>query len=139
MKGHRPLVLWMFALWTLGLGIIGVWRSVVLWRERAILYERGSSLSPAMLTLFVALFGLCGLGLVASAVGLWLRHDWARHVARASIPAYAALAQAYTWLFTQSGLMRERRWVSLVGAILGIGIGIGALTWVRSRQWLTLE
>jgi hypothetical protein len=139
MKARRPIWLWMFSLWALGLGIIGMWRGIVLWGERRILYERGSSLSPAALSLFVALFGLCGLCLVASAVGLWLRHDWARRMARICIPTYLVVAQVYVWRFVRSGLMWERRWASSVGAILGIGIGIGGLTWARSKKWLGLR
>jgi hypothetical protein len=139
MKARRPVWLWMFSLWALGLGIIGVWRGIVLWGERRVLYERESSLSPAALTLFVALFGLCGLCLIASAVGMWLRRNWARHMARIWVPAYLIVAQAYVWRFVRSGLMWKRRWVSSAGAILGIGIWIGALTWARSRKWLGLR
>jgi hypothetical protein len=111
----------------------------VLWGERDVLFERGSSLSPAALTTFVCWWTLCGLALVTAAAGLWWRREWARQVTRLCIPAYIVAAQAYLWLFVRSGLMWERRWVSLASGILGIGIGIGALTWPRSRQWLGLD
>ena len=50
----------------LGLGIVSGWRSLALWQERALLAELDSTLSPAMLVLFVFLFTLCGLGLIVS-------------------------------------------------------------------------
>lgn len=139
MKARRPFWLWVLALSVLGVGIVSEWRGIVLWGERDVLFERGSSLSPTALTTFAFAYGLGGLCLVASAVGLWWRRDWARQVARVCLPAYLVAAQAYLWLFVRTGLLWERRWVSLASAILGAGIGVGALTWSRSRQWLGLD
>jgi hypothetical protein len=138
MKTRRPISLWVFALWVLGLGVMDLYRGGVLWGERQILYERGSSLSPVALAGFVVLWTLYGLGLIVSAVGLRFRKEWARQAARVCLPAYFCIGQEYLWLFVRSGLMWERRWVLLAGAIVGTGIGAGALTWRRSRTWLGL-
>lgn len=139
MNARRSAWLWALVLWVLGLGIVAAWRGIVLWQERAMLFELGSSLSPAAVALFVALFVVCGCGLTASALGLWWRRDWARYSARAGILLQAVTSQAYTWLFVRSGLMLERRWVALAVSVLAAGLGIGALTWHRSRKWLGLE
>jgi hypothetical protein len=138
MKTRRPIWLWAFALCVLGLGSAGVWRGAVLWRSRAILFERGSSLSPAALGLFCLLFVLCGGALFASAVGLWFRRPWAIAATRALVPSYALVAQVYLWLWVRSGLMWERRWISTIGALLGAGLSVGALSWSTSRRWLGL-
>ena len=135
-KSRRSIWLWVFVLWILGLGIIGIWRGAVLWRERTLLFDLGSSLSPLTLTLFVLLSGLCGGCLIVAALGLWWRQAWARSVARIAILSYLIIVQVYTWMYVRTGLMWERRWVSLGLAILGAGIGIGMLTWPRSRKWL---
>ena len=136
---RRTVWLWAFVLWTLVLGIISTWRGLALWRERALLFELGSSLSPAVLALFASLGVLCGLALIAAAVGLWRRREWARQMARAALPIYWVAVQAYVWFSARAGLTYERRWVLLVGAVLAAALGIAALTWRRSQRWLGLE
>ena len=91
------------------------------------------------LILFVILYVLGGVALIVSAVGLWQRRAWARHLARISIVCYLTVVQAYTWLFVRTGLLWERRWVALLLALGAIGLALGALTWRRSRQWLGLQ
>ena len=76
MSARRPVWLWAFVLWVLALAILSTWRGVALWRERALLVELGSSLSPATLALFVSLDVLCGLAMLAAAVGLQLVCIW---------------------------------------------------------------
>ena len=137
-RRRRPFWLWVFATWLLGLGIASVWRALVLWQVRALLAELGSQLSPIGLTLFVILFVLCGLGLGVSAVGLWWCKDWARRCAQVLVCCYMIAVQAYIWLAAQSGLLLARRWVSLVLAVIGMTIGVGALSWRTSRRWLGL-
>ncbi|MBN1936105.1 MAG: hypothetical protein JW934_15660 [Anaerolineae bacterium] len=137
-KIRRPVWLKLFVLWTLGLGIIGAWRGLVLWRERNLLFELGSTLEPATLILFVALSLIAGIVLIISALGLWFKKNWARQSARIAIPAYLALVQTYTWLWARNGLMWERRWAALILAVLGIIISVGTLTCKRMRQWLAL-
>ena len=138
MKRARSFGLHATVLWLLALALIGLWRGWGLWQERSLLAEVGSTLSPPALVAFVGLSALCGLGLGASAVGLWLQRRWGRPLALICIPPYFAIVQAYTWLFVQSGLMWARRWVSLILAVIAVGIGVGALTWRRSRKWLGL-
>ena len=136
---RRSALLWGFVLWLLTLATISVWRGVVLWREAALLFELGSTLTPPALALVVSFSMLCGAALAVSALGLWWRRDWARQVTRICMPLYFALVQSYTWVFARSGLMWARRWAGLILAILATGIGIGALSWRRSRQWLGLK
>ena len=137
-KARRPLLLRVLVLWLLGLAVISSWRGLTLWQQRTLLAELGSKLSPPALVVLVSLSALCGVGLIASAVGLWLRHRLAAVGARAVIVVYYAIVQAYSWLFLQSGLLWERRWVSLGLALGAIGLTYGALSWPRSRQWLGL-
>lgn len=133
-KIRRPFGLKLLTLWTLGLGLLGIWRSGVLWRERHLLYELGSSLTPFWLTLFVVLWSALGIALIVAAAGLWFKKDWARRVIRVAIPAYLALSQAYTWGFVRSGLMWERRWVALGVSALGIVAAILLTTWHKTRR-----
>jgi hypothetical protein len=138
MRMRRSVLLWAFAVSVLGLGIASGWRGIVLWRERALLYTLGSSLTPVALTVYVTLFLLCGVGLAVAALGLWWRRNGARWVAQACILLYAVTSQVYSWRYVRSGLMLERRWVSLAGTVFLAGLGVGALTWYRSRKWLGL-
>jgi hypothetical protein len=133
------LQLKLFVLWLLALAAASLWRGLTLWRTRALLAELGSNLSPPWLVILVVLLMLVGVGLVLSAWGLWQRREWGRLWARAAIVLYVALVQSYTWLFVQSGLLWERRWVSLILALGTLVIGIGMLTWHRSRRWLGLQ
>lgn len=133
---RRSFWLKAFVLWTLGLGVIGAWRGIVLWCERRLLFELGGTLAPATLAVFVALSVLIGAALIASAAGLWWKKEWARQAAQMVIPAYLVAVQAYTWLFVRSGLMWERRWIALILALIGCGISLGALNWRTPRRWL---
>jgi hypothetical protein len=138
MRQRRPLWLWLFSLWVLGLGVANLWRGFVLWHERRLLFELRSSFSPLTSGLFVALWLLCGGGLVVSAVGLLLRRPRARHIARIAIVFSVLIFQTYVWLLVRSGLMRQRRPVLLIVGILTLVIGVGTLAWSRSRKWLGL-
>lgn len=139
MKRRRPFRLWLFLLWVLGLGIANLWRALVLWRERSLLFQLGSSFSPLTLSLFAVLWLADGGSLTLSVAGLWLRQSWARYVARIGIVLSVLIFQAYLWLFVRSGLMRQRRPVLLVVGLATLVVGLGALTWPRSRRWLGLE
>ena len=139
MKRRRPFWLWLFSLWTLGLGVVSLWRGLVLWQERRLLLGLGSSFSSLPLALFVALWLLCGGGLIVSALGLWLRRAWARHVARIGIVLSVLIFQAYLWLFVRSGLMRQRRPVLLIVGLLTLVTGVATLTWSRARRCLGLD
>jgi hypothetical protein len=135
-KRRHSFAAQVFVLWVFALGVIDVWRGAVLWRERVLLFELGSTLSPFSLAFLVILFILTGLALIVAAASLWWQRKWAARYARIVIPLYFVLIQSYTWLFVRTGLMWQRRWVSLVLALLGISVGVGVLTWSKSRQWM---
>lgn len=142
---RRPPLLWLCVLWLTLLASAGFWRAATLWQARTLLAELGSTLCPPTtgtcvgLIAFVALYLLGGTALIVSALGLWRRQGWARHMALASIVCYLTIVQAYTWLFVRTGLLWERRWVALFLALGTTGLALGALTWRRSRQWLRLQ
>jgi hypothetical protein len=138
-RSKRPLLLWLSALWLLCLGAIDLWRSVTLWQTRLLLFELGSTLSPAAIALLTAGWAICGVSLAAAAVGLWLRQAWARHLARIAIIVHFCLVQVYTWVFVRTGLLWERRWSTLALGILAAALVLIALTWSRSRRWLGLQ
>ena len=121
------------------MGLGGIWRSLVIWRERHLLYELGSSLQPFSLSLTVALGLIVGSTLLVTTVGLWLKKEWSRRLARIAIPTYLLLGQAYIWLFVRSGLMWERRWMALVLSMSGVALGIVLPTWSTTRRWLGLQ
>jgi hypothetical protein len=137
-KRQRPLLLWAGALWLLALASIDLWRSVTLWQTRTLLIELGSSLSSLSSVLLVAGWALCAAGLILAAFALWLRREWARHVARAAVVVHYLFIQAYVWLFVRTGLLWERRWSALIVAVLATTLSLVALTWPRSRRWLSL-
>ena len=139
MKRRRSLWLWLFALWILGMGIVNLWRGVVLWQERRLLLALDSSFTPLSLALFVGLWFVCGTGLVGAAIGLWLGQGWARHVARIGVVLSVLIFQTYLWFLVRSGLMRQRRPVLLIVGLLTVVAGVGALTWRRSRYRLGLD
>jgi hypothetical protein len=138
-SSKRPLLLWASALWLLGLGAIDLWKSITLWQTRRLLAELGSTLSPTVSALLVVAWTLVGAALIAAALGLWLRREWARHVARAAIVVHYLSSQVYTWGFVRTGLLWERRWINLVLATLATGLSLAALTWTRSRSWLGIS
>jgi hypothetical protein len=84
-------------------------------------------------------WALSAAALIASAIGLWLRREWARHLARASLVVHLLLIQVYSWGFVRTGLLWERRWSTLILGLLSTTLGLTALTWPRSLRWLHLE
>jgi len=138
-KTRRPLLLWAGALWLLALGAIDLWRGITLWQTRRLLIELGSSLSSFASALFVLGWACCAAALIVSAIGLWLRREWARHPARGAIAAHLILIQAYTWGFVRTGLLWERRWSTLILGLVATALGLVALTWPRSLRWLSLD
>jgi hypothetical protein len=136
---RRPLLLWLLVLWLLALAAASFWRATTLWQMRALLVELESTMSAPMITIFVILYALCGVALIASGVGLWQRSNWGRVSARAWIVLYMVIVQAYTWLFVRTGLLWERRWIALALAILTSIVSIALLTWHKSRDWLGLD
>jgi hypothetical protein len=134
-----PLLLWASLLWLLALGGVDLWRSITLWQTRRLLAELGSSLSLFASALLGIAWVLSGAALIVSAIGLWLRREWARHTARAAIVVHFGLFQAYTWAFVRTGLLWERRWSALAFAVLAAVGSLAALTWRRSRRWMGLH
>jgi hypothetical protein len=137
-RRKRPFLLWVSVLWLLSLGAVDFWRSITLWQTRPLLAELGSTLSPSLAALLALGWTICGLSLAAAAVGLWLRHEWGRHTARAAIVAHLVLFQVYTWAFVQTGLLWERRWSALILALVAAAVSLTALTWSKPRRWLGL-
>jgi hypothetical protein len=138
-RPRRPLLLWLSALWLVGLGGADLWRGVTLWQMRHLLAALGSSLSPFVSAFLATGWALSASALLPAAVGLWLRHEWARHTARAALVAHFSLTQVYTWAFVRTGLLWERRWSTLALGLLATGLGLAALTWPLSRRWLGLR
>jgi len=138
-KARRPLLLWAGALWLLALGAIDLWRGITLWQTRNLLIQLGSSLSVLASALLILGWVCCAAALIVSAIGLWLRREWARHPARGAIAVHLLLIQVYTWGFVRTGLLWERRWSTLILGLLATALGLVALTWSRSRHWLSLD
>jgi hypothetical protein len=138
MKRRCSVWLWLFSAWVLGMGIVNLWRCFVLWQERRVLLALDSSFTPLSLYMFVVLWFVCGIGLVGSAVGLWLRRGLAWHLARIGIVFSVLIFQTYLWFFVRSGLLQQRRLILLIVGLLTILVGVGALSYPRSRRWLKL-
>jgi uncharacterized membrane protein YadS len=138
-RPKRSLFLWLGTLWLLSLGLIDLWRCITLWQTRRLLAELGSTLSPAAVMLLALGWSTCGAALVAAAVGLWLRRQWARHMARAAIVVHFGLIQVYTWGFVRTGLLWERRWSTLALGLVATALVLALLTWPRPRRWLGLQ
>jgi hypothetical protein len=131
-------VRWGVELWLTGLAVASLWRALVLVQVSELLAELEAKLTPGALAVVVVLFVVVGLGLGASAWGVARRQEWGRRAARICIVAYLSVMQGYVWLFAQTGQLWARRWVLLALAVVAAGVGIGGLTWHRSRRWLGL-
>jgi len=123
-------------LWIATLGGMSAVRALVLWHTRALLAQLESSLTLSALAVYVALLLCCAVALLVSSMGIALRRRWGRIVGCASIVGYYVLAQGYVWFFVQSGLMWERRWVSLIVSVLATGLSVTTLSWRVPRRWL---
>jgi hypothetical protein len=134
----RSLFIWGLALWLVALAAIDLARGVTLWRARPLLGELESRLSGTALVIYVALFACCAAGLAIAAVGIARCREWGRKAACAIMILNWLAYQSYVWLFVRSGLLWERRWVSLIVSLICTAIMVGVLTWPRSRKWLGL-
>jgi len=136
---QRPFLLHVFVAWMLVLAGMSIWRGLALWGQRSLMEELAGTQASGTLLVAAALSLLCGIGLAVAAVGLWNRRGWGRRTAQVSVPATFAAYHGYVWLFVRSGLLWDRRWVSLGAALTATAVGVGALAWSRSREWLGLE
>ena len=120
---RRPSWLWAFVLWMSVLAIISMWRGATFWRYRSLFDELKSTVSSAMAVAFALMFALYGVGLLTSAVGLLWWHRWARRLARVSLLLYLTTVQVYNWGFVRTGLLWERRWLSLAMSLVALAVG----------------
>ncbi len=129
MKHRRPLWMWAFVLWLFLLATISFWRGATFWHYRLLFGELKSTVSPGMAVVFALLFTMYGAGLLISAVGLLWHRPGVRWLARATLPLYLATVQAYQWGFVRTGLLWERRWVSLAMSLTALVVGMVVLCW----------
>lgn len=126
----RPLSFKLFAAWIAILGIVSLTRSAVLLQQAPMLIELGLSANWVMAILGV----VWGVGLLAGAVGLWLRREPARWAILFLVPAYY-LTHWLDWLLSaRAGYARGRIEPYTVFALLVIAYSTWFLTRRRTRQ-----
>ena len=125
-KLKRPLSFKLFTVWVAILGGISLTRSALLFQQMPTLVELGL---PANWT--VAILGiLWGVGLVAGAVGLWLRWEPARWAVLLLVLAYY-LTHWLDWMLSaRAGHARGRIGPYTVFALLVIAYS----TWFLTRR-----
>ncbi len=125
-KPKRPPSLILFAVWIAVLGGISLARSVLLLRQ---IPEPVELDLPANWT--VAILGIVwGVGLLAGAVGLWLRWQPARWAVLLLVPIYYLTHWLQTVLTTRASYGQGRILPYTVLALLAIAYS----TWFLSRQ-----
>lgn len=126
----RPLNLTLFAVWLAILGGISLARSTLLWQQAPALTELGQPTNGAVVVLGI----VWGMGLLAGAVGLWLRREMARRAVLFLVPAYYLTQWLYAALTTRAsyGLSRLGPYTAL--ALLVVAYSTWFLTRRRTRQ-----
>jgi len=126
----RPLNLTLFAVWIAILGGISLARSALLWQQVPVLTELGRPTNGIVIVLGI----VWGMGLLAGAVGLWLRRELARRAILFLVPAYYLTQWLYAALTSRAsyGLGRLGPYTAL--ALLVVSYSTWFLTRRRTRQ-----
>jgi len=129
-KPKRPLGLILFPAWIAVLGVISLTRAFMLFQQIPLQVELGL---PANWTM-AALSTLWGVGLVAGAVGLWLRWESARWAVTFLVPAYYVTHWLYAVLSSRANYARSQMGTYTIFALLVIAYSTWFLTRRRTRQ-----
>ena len=97
-RANRPFSLTLFSIWIAILGGISLIRAFTLFQQIPMLVEWGLPANWTMALLSAA----WGVGLLAGAVGLWLRWEPARWVVTLLAPAYYVTYWLYTVLSSRA-------------------------------------
>ncbi len=129
-KPKRPLSLTFFAVWIAILGVLSLTRAFTLYRPLPAPFEPNL---PANWTTAV-LSVVWGVGLLAGAVGLWLRWEPARWAVLILVPAYYLTHWLYSVLTSRASYALSQMGPYTVFALLVIAYSTGFLTRRRTRE-----
>ena len=129
-KPKRPLNFILFVVWIAILGIVSLTWSFVRFQQIPTLIKLGRPPSWAVVILGV----VWGVGLLAGAVGLWLRWEPARRAVLFLVPAYYLTQWLNSIATTQASYSRDRIWTYTIFALLVVAYSTWFLTRRRTRQ-----
>jgi len=129
-KPARPLSLILFAVWIAILGGISLGRSILLFQQVAMSVDPSLEANRA-----VALLGVVwGVGLLAGAVGLWLRWEPARWAVLLLVPAYYLTQWLHVVLTSRASYARGQIGPYTILALAAVAYSTWFLTRRRTRQ-----
>jgi uncharacterized membrane protein len=126
----RPLSLTLFAVWIAILSVISLTRAFMLFQQIPVQVALGL---PANWTMAI-LSAVWGAGLLAGAVGLWLRWEPARWAVLFLVPAYYLTHWLYWKLSARADYARGQIGPYTIFVLLVIAYSTWFLTWRRTRQ-----
>jgi hypothetical protein len=129
-RSKRPLSLTLFAAWIAILSGISLTRAFMLLQQIPVRVELGLPANWTMAILSV----VWGAGLLAGAVGLWLRWEPARWAVLLLVPAYYLTHWLYWRLSTRADYARSQIWPYTIFALLVIVYSTWFLSRRRTRQ-----
>jgi hypothetical protein len=129
-KPKRPLSLALFSAWVAILAGISLMRAFMLLQQIPLRVELGL---PANWTMAV-LSLVWGVGLLAGAVGLWLRREPARWAVLLLVPAYYLTHWLYLILSSRASYARGQMWRYTIFALLVVAYSTWFLTRHRTRR-----
>lgn len=129
-KPGRPWSFRLFCLWIGVLALLSLTRAATLFWQMPTLIQLGlpSHRWAAVLS------AVWGVGLLAGAVGLWLRREPARWAVLILVPVYYLTYGVYLFLSTQASYGQTRLGPYAVLALLATAFSTWFLTWRRTRQ-----
>ena len=125
-RPKRPLNFKLFVVWIAILGIVSLTWSFVRFQQIPALIKFGRPPNWAVVILGV----VWGVGLLAGAVGLWLRWEPARWAVLFLVPAYYLTQWLNSIATTQASYGRDRIWTYTIFVLLVVAYS----TWFLSRR-----
>jgi hypothetical protein len=129
-KPKRPLSFKLFVAWIAILGGLSLTWSFLRYQQIPLLDQFGLPPNWPVVILGV----VWGVGLLAGAVGLWLRWEPARWAVLFLVPAYYLTQGVYSALTTQASYGRNQIWPYTIFALLVIAYSTWFLTRRRTRE-----
>ena len=125
-KPTRPRSVTFISAGVLLLGLVDIYRAVVLFQQVDIQLELGVSVDPRLRMVIALIWAAV---FIALAIALWIRMEWTRILVPASLLLYAIYSVALVALFAGSEYARDSQYVT----VLFYGIVIAYTAWALNR------
>ena len=126
-NSSRPRSVTLIAVGVLLLGLVNIYRALILFQQIDLQLDLGVNLDPRVRIVFAVVWSIV---LIALAAALWLRKPLTRVLVPALLLVYAIYRLALVAIFAKSAYVRE----SQIATVVIYGVAIAFTSWALNRK-----